>query len=106
VAPLVAVALLLVGVVGLGLVRVAAAAARLGAAQAAADAVALAGAADGPDAADTVAAANDARVEAYRSAGGDVVVTVERRGHRATARARWVPDEVAARPPPERPPTV
>lgn len=101
-----AMALLLVGVVGLGLVRVAATAARQGAAQAAADAVALAGAADGPDAADTVAAANDARVEAYRSAGGDVVVTVERRGHRATARARWVPDEVAARPPPERPPTV
>jgi hypothetical protein len=89
----VAVALVLVGVVGLGLVRVAVAAARQGAAQAAADAVALAGVADG-------------QVEAYRRAGADVVVTVERRGHRATARARWVPDEVAARPPPQRPPTV
>lgn len=95
-----AVALLLAGLVGMGLVRVASAAARQGAAQAAADAAALAGAAEGADAAEAVAAANEAQVVAYRGDGADVVVTVERRGHQAMARARWVPDTVVGRPPP------
>ena len=89
--PLLAVALVLFGVVALGLVRVTIAVTQRSAAQAAADATALAGAVDGPTAADEVAAANGARVIAYVDDGGEVQVTVERQGVRATARARWEP---------------
>ena len=91
VVPLLAVALVLFGVVALGLVRVAATVTHRSAAQAAADATALAGAVDGPDAARDVAAANDARVVTYVDEGSEVQVTVERHGLRATARARWDP---------------
>lgn len=91
VVPLLAVALVLFGVVALGVVRLSVAVTQRSAAQAAADATALAGAVDGPDAADEVAAANAARVVSYIDDGGEVQVTVERRGVRATARARWEP---------------
>lgn len=96
VVPLLAVALVLFGVVALGLVRVSTAVTQRSAAQAAADATALAGAVDGPAAADEVAAANGARVVAYLDGGGEVEVTVERRGVRATARARWDPVDATA----------
>lgn len=91
VVPVVAVAMLLAGLIGLGVARLAATSADRSAAQAAADAAALAGAARGPDAARRVAAANGARVVAYREHGVDVVVEVVRQGHRARARARWTP---------------
>jgi len=81
--------LVLAGLVAVGLVEVAGAASRRAAAEAAADATALAGAADGADAARRVALANGARVVAYDETGGDVAVTVLRRGVRASARARW-----------------
>lgn len=89
--PLLAVALALFAVVGLGLVRVSVAVTHRSAAQAAADATALAGAVDGRTAAQQVAAANDAQVATYVEDGGEVQVTVVRRGIEATARARWEP---------------
>lgn len=95
VVPLLAVALVLCGVVALGLVRVSATVTHRSAAQAAADAAALAGAVDGPDAAQDVAAANGARVVDYLDEGGEVQVTIERRRVRATARARWEPTDPA-----------
>lgn len=88
--PLMAVVLLLSALVGIGLVQVAAASARRGAAQAAADAAALAGAADGRSAAEAMAVANGAELVAYEIRQDDVLVTVTRAGHRAVARARWV----------------
>lgn len=91
VVPLLAVALVLFGVVALGLVRLSATVTHRSAAQAAADAAALAGAVDGPHAAQEVATANDAQVVDYVDDGGEVQVTVERRGVRATARAQWEP---------------
>ena len=92
--PLLVLLVALAGLVAVGLVEVAGAAARRASAEAAADATALAGAADGPDAARRVATANGARVVVYNETGVDVAVTVVRRGVRASARARW---EVAAR---------
>lgn len=86
--PVIAVALLLAGLLGLGLIHLGAAAARQAAAQAAADAVALAGASAGEQAAHRVAAENGARIEELVLESGEALVTVERRGHRATARAR------------------
>ena len=56
----------------------------------AADASALAGAADGRDGADLVASANRAKVVEFKADGTDIVVTIERRGALATARARWL----------------
>lgn len=97
-APIVAVFLLVVGLLGVGLVHVAAAAAVRARVEAAADATALAGAADGRSAAERVATANGARLVGYREEADDVVVQVERRGARATARARWVPDGGRSRP--------
>lgn len=91
VVPLMAVALVLFGLVALGLVRLAVTVTHRSAAQAAADATALAGAVDGADAAREVAEANDAQVVTYIDDGGEVQVTIERRGVRATARARWEP---------------
>jgi len=87
--PLVAAMLVLVGVLGAGLVHVAAAEARRASAQAAADAAALAGAADGEDAARAVAEANGAELTSYQEIDLDVVVTVRRGDVRATARGRW-----------------
>lgn len=89
--PVLAVVLVLAGVLALGVVHLGAAAARQASAQAAADAAALAGAAEDRDAAEAVALANDARLTDHHRDGADVVVTVERHGHRAHARARWVP---------------
>ena len=43
------------------------------------------------EAAERVAAANGARLMAYEALGTDVVVRVERQGHRARARGRWSP---------------
>ncbi|CAN5475061.1 hypothetical protein BH10ACT1_BH10ACT1_40910 [soil metagenome] len=90
VVPILALLLLFAGVVGVGLVHVAAAASQRAAAEAAADATALAGAADGREAAEEVAGANDARLVSYRTVGDDVLVTVERHGATGRARARWV----------------
>lgn len=89
VVPLLAVALVLSGVLAVGLVRVAVAASGRAAAQAAADAAALAGAAEGLAAAERVAADNGAAVVSYRSDDADVTVVVRRGRHRATATARW-----------------
>jgi Tfp pilus assembly protein PilX len=90
--PLVLVALILAGLLGAGVVRVAAAAARRSAAQAAADAAALAGVTAGRGGAAHAAAANGAALRSYREDGDEVVVAVERRGAVASARARWSPD--------------
>lgn len=87
--PLVLVAVLLAGVAGLGLIRVAVASSRRSAVQAAADAAALAGAAEGEDAARRLAAANGGEVVSYWADGLEVEVVVRRRGVTATARARW-----------------
>ena len=94
VVPLMALLLVFAAVVGLGLVRLGAAASRRGAAQAAADGAALAGAAAGPEAAAEVAGANGAAVVRFTQDELDVVVTVSRSGVTATARARWQPDPV------------
>lgn len=61
-------------------------------ARTAADAAALAGAAEGPDVARRVAAANGSSIEAYHRAGDEVEVTVKVGDARATARAqlRWI----------------
>ena len=94
VVPLMAVLLVFAAVLGLGLVRLGAAASRRAAAQAAADGAALAGAAAGPAAAAEVAGANGARVVGFTQDDLDVVVIVSRSGVTATARARWLPDPV------------
>jgi hypothetical protein len=91
VAPLVLVAVLFAGLVVFGVGRIGHAATLRASAQAAADASALAGAADGRDAAASIAAENHADLVSFRQVGDDVVVTVRRRGATATARARWVP---------------
>lgn len=98
--PLVLVALLLAGVAGLGLVRLAVVSSQRSAAQAAADAAALAGAAEGEGAARRLAVANESEVLSYQSDGLDVEVVVRRRGVTATARARWllVPSPAIVRP--------
>ncbi|MBX3284914.1 MAG: pilus assembly protein TadE [Actinobacteria bacterium] len=84
-----AVALVLVALVGVGLVHVAAASAQRGATQAAADAAALAGAADGREAAARLARRNGAQLTSYEEVDLDVVVTVRRGRFTARARARW-----------------
>ena len=89
VVPILAVVLVLAGILAIGLVHVAVAASQKGSAEAAAEAAALAGAAEGPGAARQVASENDARVVNFVTLDADVVVTVVRRGIRATARARW-----------------
>lgn len=89
VVPVLAVALVIAAALGFGLARVGAAATLEAQAEAAADGAALAGAAQGRPAAEEVAAANGAIVIAYVEQGLDVVVEIERRGVRATARARW-----------------
>ncbi len=96
--PVVAVALVLAAALGFGLSRVAVAATLRAAAEATADGAALAGAADGRPAAQEVAAANGATLLAYTEDGLDVVVEIERRGVRASARARWGIDPRRVRP--------
>lgn len=87
--PLLLVAVLLAALCLGGLARLGGAAADRASAQAAADAAALAGAADGEVAAEQLAQANRAELVGYVAEGDDVIVTVERDGARATARARW-----------------
>ena len=89
--PLVLVAVALAAALGMGLVHVGVAVAARASAKAAADAAALAGAADGKSAAGRIARANGAVLTSFREDGAGVEVTVERRGVRAAARARWVP---------------
>jgi hypothetical protein len=83
-------ALLMVAACGLVLVlgRMAGDAVDRARAQAAADAAALAGAAGGRAEAESVAAANGARLLRWEAAGADVRVVVIRRRFEATARAR------------------
>ncbi len=89
--PILAVALLLAALVGVGLAHVAAAASQRAAAQAAADATALAGAEEGREAAVEVARANGAELVHFVQDHIDVEVTISRSGITATARARWLP---------------
>ena len=91
VVPVMAVGLLLAAVVGLGVVRLAVAAAHRSAAQAAADAAALAGAEDGEEGAEAAATANGAVLITFVQDDIDVEVEITRRGHTASARARWLP---------------
>ncbi|MGE0794435.1 MAG: pilus assembly protein TadG-related protein [Acidimicrobiia bacterium] len=85
--PLVALVVAAVGLLCLGLGRLGGAAVASTRAGTAADAAALAGAADGEAAARALARANGASLVDYRRLGDRVEVTVEVRGHRATARA-------------------
>lgn len=91
VVPVMAVALLFAAVLGLGLVRIAVAASHRAAAQASADAAALAGAEDGRPGAEAAARANGAVLVRFLQDHLDVEVEITRRGHRASARARWLP---------------
>jgi Flp pilus assembly protein TadG len=89
VVPLAAVALVLAGVVALGLVRVANAAGGQAAAEAAADAAALAAVHGGAPAASRVAEANGAVVLDYVERGAVVTVRVRRGCCTARASATW-----------------
>ena len=71
-----------------GIARVGSAASARASAQAAADAAALAGAAGGLEAVDEAAARNGATVTEIVTRGDDVLVTVDRGGVEARARAR------------------
>lgn len=88
--PFVALLLLLVGAASVMLARLGATAAVRARADAAADTAALAGVIDGRSAAEAVAAANGARIEAFERIGADVRVRVTVGPARATARARPV----------------
>lgn len=98
VVPVIAVALVLAAALGLGLVHLAAVAARQAATQAAADAVALAAASGGEADARRVADANEARIVVIDLGPGEAQVTVEKGRHRATARARRLHAELHQRP--------
>ena len=88
---LLATALVFAALAGYGVARLGATEARAAAAQAAADASALAGAEDGRPGAEAVARRNGAELVSFLQDHLDVQVTVVRQGHRATARARWLP---------------
>jgi hypothetical protein len=77
-------------VVAVGVARLAREVTLRSAAQHAADATALAGAVEGRHGAQAVAARNDATVVSFEQDGDVVVVTIERRGHHAQARAELV----------------
>lgn len=101
---IVAVLLGVAALTGAGVARLGAAAIGRAHAQAAADAAALAGAADGENAAASIARANDAELNGWETHGDDVVVTVRRGAHTARARARWERDHrVASRSTTDRP---
>ena len=85
--PLVAVVIVLAGLAMLAVVRFGAVAIDRGRASAAADAAALAGAAEGRQAADALAAANGGRLVAYDEVGRDARVQVQVGNVTATARA-------------------
>lgn len=86
--PLLAVAVVLVGMMVTGLGRVGAAGSARAAARTAADAAALAGAADGRAAAEALARANGAVLVAYQAIGLDTRVTVRLGPAEAVGRAR------------------
>lgn len=88
--PLLAGALVLVALLGVGLVRLGGAAAERARAHTAADAAALAAVAEGRPGADRTADANGGRVTSYVESGGSVEVTVRVGDHEAVARARAV----------------
>lgn len=85
--PLVAVVIVLAGLAMLAVARFGAVTINRARASAAADAAALAGAAEGRDAADALAAANGGRLRSYEEIGEDARVRVEVAGVSATARA-------------------
>lgn len=88
VVPFVALAVLVVLVVGILVVRIGGLVDRRARAQTAADAAALAGAREGPDAARSMAGSNGAGLESFVVVGGEVEVVVRVGDVRATARAR------------------
>lgn len=88
--PLLAVAVVLVGMMVMGLGRVGAAGSARAAARTAADAAALAGAADGRAAAEALARANGAELVAFEGIGPDTRVTVRLGPAEAVGRARRV----------------
>jgi len=88
--PLMAALLVLAMVVALAMGRLGAGVVARAEARAAADATALAGAASGEPEAREIAAGNGATVVAYRQDGGQVQVTVRKRGQQATATAELV----------------
>ena len=85
--PLVAAAMMLAGLLALGLGRVGQATVSRASARTAADAAALAGASEGRRAAEELARANGARMTAFERLGADVRVTVRVGGAEASARA-------------------
>ena len=86
--PLLAVAVVLVGMMVMGLGRIGAAGAARATARTAADAAALAGAADGRAAAEALASANGAELLSYEGIGLDTRVTVRVGPAQAVGRAR------------------
>src|SRR5919197_1281850 len=88
VAPLVAVLVVAAGVLCVVVVRFGLAGAHRAVARTSADAVALAGAADGQNAAQGIAAANESELERYEASGRDVKVRVRYGDAAATAKAR------------------
>lgn len=64
-------------------------------AQNTADAVALAGVSGGKDGAEMIARENEARLVSFQAEDGEVQVTVEKKGKRATARAAPGPPRFA-----------
>lgn len=90
-APLLALVVVLVGVVALALGRLGGSAAARADAQTAADAAALAGAADGRDAAESLAAANAARLVSFEQNDRDTRVVVEFGPAQAVGKARRDP---------------
>jgi hypothetical protein len=83
-----AVAIVLIGLLALGLARVGGAAVARARARTAADAAALAGAAEGRDAAEAIAAANGGDLKSYDEHGADTRVVVEVGPAEASAKAR------------------
>lgn len=85
---IVAGALVMLGVLALGMTRIGVASVERSGAQVAADAAALAGAVDGPDAAERFAVRNGATLESFVVEGDEVEVRVSVGAALATARAR------------------
>jgi Flp pilus assembly protein TadG len=89
--PVVAAALALVMVLGLGAVRLAGVVTDRARAHSAADAAALAGVVEGRSGAERLAAANGGRVTAFERSGDEIEVRVRVGDAEATARARLEP---------------
>ena len=85
---IVAGALVMLGILAVGMSRIGIASVERSTAQAAADAAALAGAVDGPDAAERLAVENGAALDSFIVDGDDVEVRVSVGNAQATARAR------------------